>query len=171
MLVSAIVAQARNRVIGRDNQIPWYLPADLAWFKKCTSGHHIIMGRKCFESIGRPLPKRTNIVITRDPFFIGTGLVVARSVEEALEICLENGENEAFVIGGGQIYQQTMPFLDKLYLTDVELEVPDGDVFFPKTDPSEWRQIFGEKHLPDEKNEWPFTFRILEKINPASPMD
>lgn len=171
MTVSAIAAQARNRVIGRDNQIPWYLPADFAWFKKCTLGHHIVMGRKCFESIGRPLPKRTNVVITRDPFFIGTGLVVARSVDEALEICLENGENEAFIIGGGQIYEQTMEFWDKVYLTDVELDVPDGDVFFPKIDPAEWRQIFAEKHAADEKNELDFTFRIMEKISGTAPTD
>jgi dihydrofolate reductase len=164
MQVSAIVAQAKNRVIGRDNSIPWYLPADFAWFKKCTLDHHIIMGRKCFESIGRPLPKRTNIVITRDPFFVGTGLVVARSVEDALEMAAENGEKEAFIIGGGQIYQQSMNFWDKIYLTDVQMEVPDGDVFFPKIDTKNWQETFSEKHAPDEKNEWAFTFRILERL-------
>ena len=167
MQVSTIVATAQNRVIGRDNQIPWYLPADLAWFKKQTLGHHIIMGRNCFESIGRPLPKRTNVVISRDPFFVATGVVVARSVEEALEIALENGETEAFIIGGGQIYAQTEPFWDKIFWTEVELEV-EGDVFFPEIKANEWREVFSEKHLPDAKNEWAFTFKILEKVAPNS---
>lgn len=162
MTVSAIVAVAKNGVIGLQNQIPWYLPADLAWFKKQTLGHHIIMGRKCFESIGRPLPKRVNIVITRDPFFVGEGLVVARSVSEALEIALDAGETEAFIIGGGQIYRQSLEFWDKIYLTEVDLDTP-GDVFFPEIRADDWRETFSEKHLPDEKNEWSFTFRILEK--------
>ena len=169
MTISAIVAQARGRAIGRDNQIPWHLPADLAWFKKCTLGHHIVMGRKCFESIGRPLPRRTNVVITRDPGFDAPGTIVVRSVEEAIETCRAGGENEAFIIGGGQIYLQTMRFWDKIYLTDVELEVPDADVFFPKTDPADWRQVFFEKHAADEKNPAPFTFRILEKITDPAP--
>ncbi len=171
MLVSAIVAQARNRVIGRDNQIPWHLPADLAWFKKWTMGHHLIMGRKCFDSIGRPLPKRVNVVVTRDAFFLGTGLVVARTVDEAFEICLEAGESEVFVIGGGQIYEQTMPLWDKIYLTDVELDVPDGDVFFPKIDVREWRQVFSERREADEKNHWAHTFRILERSGAGAAED
>lgn len=163
MIVSAIVAVAKNNVIGLNNGIPWYMPADLVWFKKQTLGHHIIMGRKCFESIGRPLPKRVNMVITRDPFFIGTGIVVARSVDEALEIALDAGDDEAFIIGGGQIYRQSLEFWDKIYLTEVDIDTP-GDVFFPEIEVGEWREIFSEKHPPDEKNEWPFTFKILEKI-------
>lgn len=162
MLVSAIVAVARNNVIGHDNQIPWYLPADLAWFKRCTLGHAIIMGRKCFRSIGRPLPKRTNIVITRDPFFVADGVVLANSIEAALELAYDAGETEAFIIGGGEIYGQTRQFWDKIYLTEVDLEV-EGDTFFPEINPAEWRETFREAHAPDAKNEWPFVFRILEK--------
>ncbi len=162
MLVSAIAAAARNGVIGKDNQIPWYLPADLAWFKKTTLNHCVIMGRKCFRSIGRPLPKRTNIVITRDPFFVAEGVKIAHSISEALEIAHDLGETEAFIVGGGEIYKQSIEFWDKIYLTEVEIEV-EGDVFFPKINPDEWREIFMETHQPDEKNEVAFTFKILEK--------
>ncbi|MFN4253378.1 MAG: type 3 dihydrofolate reductase [Saprospiraceae bacterium] len=163
MLVSAIVAVAKNNVIGKDNQIPWYLPADLAWFKRCTLGHAVIMGRKCFRSIGRPLPKRTNIVITRDPFFVADGVVIVNSIEAALDYAFDAGETEAFIIGGGEIYRQSVEFWDKIYLTEVDLETK-GDVFFPETDPTAWRETFREAHEPDAKNEWPFVFRILEKI-------
>lgn len=162
MLVSAIVATAKNNVIGKDNQIPWYLPADLAYFKRTTLGHHIIMGRNSFHSIGRPLPKRTNIVVTRDPFFQADGVLVAHSVEEALGMAYDNGETEVFIIGGGAIYRETQDLWDKIYLTEVALEV-EGDVFFPETDPAEWRETWREHHEPDAKNEWAYTFRILER--------
>jgi dihydrofolate reductase len=132
MIVSAIVAVAKNGVIGAEGQIPWYLPADLAWFKKTTLGHHIIMGRNSFHSIGRPLPKRTNIVVTRDPFFSAEGVLIAHSVEEALGMAFDNGETEAFIIGGGQIYKESIDLWDKLYLTSVETE-PEGDVFRKQT--------------------------------------
>lgn len=163
MLVSAIVAVAKNNVIGKDNQIPWYLPADLAYFKRTTLEHHVIMGRNCFHSIGRPLPKRTNIVITRDLFFQADGVLVAHSVEEALGIAYDNGEQEAFIIGGGAIYRESADLWDKIYLTEVDLEVA-GDVFFPALDLAEWRETWREHHLPDEKNEWAYTFRILERV-------
>jgi dihydrofolate reductase len=163
MLVSAIVATARRNVIGHNNQIPWYLPADLAYFKRTTLGHHIIMGRNCFESIGRPLPKRTNIVLTRDPFFTSTGVLTAHSIEDALGMAYDHGETEAFIIGGGQIYRDTADLWDKIYLTEVDVDV-QGDVFFPETDPAEWRETWREAHGPDEKNEWAYTFRTLERV-------
>lgn len=163
MLISAIVAAAKNNVIGKDNQIPWYLPADLAYFKRTTLDHHVIMGRNCFRSIGRPLPKRTNIVITRDPFFRADGVLVAHSIEEALGIAYDNGETEAFIIGGGAIYRETEDLWDKIYLTDVALEA-EGDVFFPEINPAEWSETWREHHEPDAKNEWAYTFRILERI-------
>ena len=128
MLISTIVATAQNNVIGKDNQIPWYLPADLQYFKKITLNHHIIMGRNCFESIGRPLPKRTNVVVTRNPFFIATGCVVTHSIEEALRLAEKNGEEEVFIIGGGEIYQQSVEFWDRIYWTEVALNT-EGDVF------------------------------------------
>jgi dihydrofolate reductase len=162
MLVSSIVATAQNNVIGKDNQIPWYLPADLAYFKRTTLNHHVIMGRNCYESIGKPLPKRTNIVLTRDPFFTASGIVVAHSIEDALGIAYDNGEEEAFIIGGGEIYRQTADLWDKIYLTQVAL-MADGDVFFPEIDPSEWVAISHEKHEPDEKNEWAYSFWVYER--------
>ncbi len=162
MMVSAIVAMAKNRVIGQDNQIPWYLPADLKYFKKTTLNHHIIMGRKSFESIGRPLPKRTNIIITRNPFYIATNCLVVNSLESALALAHENGEEEAFIIGGGEIYRMSMPLLDRLYLTEVDLE-PEGSVFFPEFDWSEWELVSEEAHAPDEKNEMPYVFKVLER--------
>lgn len=164
MIVSAIVATAKNNVIGKNNDIPWYLPADLKYFKKTTLNHHIIMGRKSFQSIGKPLPKRTNIVITRNPFFIASNCIMSTSVEEALSIAQDNGETEAFIIGGGQIYELSKSYWDKLYLTEVDLEV-DGDIFFPQLNQDEWKLISSEHHEPDEKNEHPYTFKIFERIS------
>jgi dihydrofolate reductase len=163
MLVSAIVAAARNRVIGKDNQIPWYLSSDLKYFKKVTLGHHVIMGRNSFVSIGRPLPKRTNIIITRDPYFAASGCLVARSVEEALSLAYDNDETEAFIIGGGQIYELSMPLLDRIYLTEVDAE-PEGDVFFPEFDLDKWMLISSEAHPADEKNDHDYTFKVYERI-------
>ncbi len=162
MTISAIAATARNNVIGKDNQIPWYLPEDLKFFKRTTLKHHIIMGRKNFRSIGRPLPKRTNIVITRDPFFTATGCIVAHSLSEALETAKRNGEDEAFIIGGGEIYRQSLPFWDKIYLTEVDLEV-EGDVFFPEIDEKDWNEISSEPHKADERNAYDYIFRVLER--------
>ena len=162
MIISAIVATAHEGVIGKDNEIPWYLPADFAYFKKTTLNHHIIMGRNCYESIGRPLPKRTNIVVTRNPFYVVSGCVVVHSVEEGLRLAESNGEEEVFIIGGGEIYQQTMHLLDRLYLTEVDLDT-EGSVFFPKINPAEWDLVSEEKHQKDEKNEWNYTFKVFER--------
>lgn len=162
MIVSAIAAMARNRAIGYQNRIPWYLPADLKYFKRTTMNHHIIMGRKSFQSIGKPLPKRTNIVITRDPFFVASNVLIARSVEEALEMAFDNGEEEAFIIGGGQIYEQSLPYWDRLYLTVVDIEVK-GDVFFPAIEENEWKLVSEEKHQADQNNEWDYAFRVYER--------
>lgn len=163
MIISAIVAIARNFAIGRQNQIPWYLPADLKYFKKVTTGHHVIMGRKSFESIGRPLPNRTNVVITRDPYFVATGCTVVHSLREALAFAIANGETEAFIIGGGEIYRQSWPLLDRLYLTEVDTEPEESDVFFPKIDETEWRELSREAHAADEKNTSSYVFRVLER--------
>jgi dihydrofolate reductase len=163
MLVSAIVAVAKNNVIGKDNQIPWYLPADLAYFKRTTMGHHILMGRNSFRSIGRPLPKRTNVVLTRDLFFSAEGVLVAHSIEEALGIAFDNGETEAFIIGGGAIYRDSMDLWDRLYLTEVDIQ-PEGDVFFPELEPDTWKESWREEHLSDAKNEYGYVFRILDRV-------
>jgi len=163
MKTSCIVAIGHNNVIGHENKIPWYLPADLKYFKACTTGHHVIMGKNCYLSIGKPLPNRTNIIITRDPFFISTGCVVVHSIKEALQVALENGEEEVFIIGGGQIYDQTAELWDKLYLTEVEVKA-EGDVFFPTINLDEWQIISEKKCLAEEKNEYNYTFKILERI-------
>lgn len=163
MIVSAIVAVTQNRVIGKDNQIPFYLPADLAYFKRTTLNHHVIMGRNSFHSIGKPLPKRTNIVVTHDPFFTAEGVLVAHSIEEALGIAYDNGETEVFILGGGVIYAESMDLWDKLYITDVAVEM-EGDTYFPKINPDEWRETWREAHEPDTKNAWPYVFRILERV-------
>lgn len=162
MRISAIVAMANNRVIGRNNDIPWYLPADLKYFKKVTLGHHIIMGRKCYESIGNPLPKRTNIVITRNLFYVSSGCLVTHSLEDALQIAKNNGEEEAFIIGGAQIYDLAMPYVERLYLTEVNLEV-EGDVLFSELDMEQWNLLSEEAHTADEKNPYDYVFKVLER--------
>ena len=162
MTISAIVAVGKNNVIGYKNTIPWYLPADFAYFKRTTLGHHIIMGRKCFESIGRPLPKRTNIIVTRDPFYLSSGCIVVHSLREALALAAQNGENEAFIIGGGEIYTQTMDLINKLYVTEVDIEA-EGDVFFPEIDAAVWQLISEEKHDKDEKNEFDYTYKVYQR--------
>ena len=162
MIISAVVAVANNRVIGKDNDIPWYLPADLKYFKKTTLGHHILMGRKCYTSIGKPLPKRTNIIVTRDPYFISSNCLVVSNIEEGLEKAYDNGEKECFIIGGGTIYDQTKELWDKLYITEVDLNV-DGDIFFPEIDFNEWTLLNEEPHEPDEKNPYHYTFKVLSR--------
>lgn len=163
MIISAIVAMTHNRVIGANNNIPWYLPADLKYFKKTTMGHHIIMGRKTFLSIGRPLPKRTNIVLTRDPFFVATGVNVMSSIDEALEFARDAEVQEVFIIGGGELYKQSMPKLDRIYLTKVHANV-EGDVFFPEMSELEWKLISDEPHKADEKNNFDYNFQIYDRI-------
>jgi len=162
MIISCIVAVAKNNVIGKDNDIPWYLPNDLKYFKKRTLNHHILMGRKCYQSIGKPLPKRTNVIITRDPYFISSNCIVTQSIEQALSVAYENGEEEVFIIGGGTIYEQTQNIWDRLYLTEVDLEV-EGDVFFPNIDLGEWDLVSSEAHSKDEKNEFDHNFNVYHR--------
>ena len=163
MTISAIVAISKNRVIGNENDIPWYLPADLKYFKKTTLNHPIIMGRNTFQSIGKPLPKRANIVLTRNPFFIASGCLITHSLEQALELAFDHEDEEVFIIGGGQIYELALPYLDKIYLTEVDLEVP-GEVFFPILPDDEWKEVAAEAHQADEKNEYAYTFKIYTRI-------
>jgi len=143
MIISAIVARAENRIIGIDNDLPWRLPKDLKWFKSKTQNRHVIMGRKSFESLGRPLPNRVNIVITRDKSFIHTGIVVVHSIPEALIYADKEGEQEAFILGGGKIYEQTKGLWNRLYLTKVKAS-PKGDTYFPEVDLSNYKLEFEE---------------------------
>jgi dihydrofolate reductase len=167
MRISAIVAMSTNRVIGSENQIPWHLPADLKFFQQTTMGHHVIMGRKNYQSIGRPLKGRTNIVITRDPFFVSSGCLVVHSLEEALAIAQRNQDAEPFVIGGGEIYRLAMDYLDRIYLTQVDVVV-SGDVYFPEFDIDQWRLVSETIHPADARNAHTFTIRVLDRIIPHS---
>lgn len=162
MIVSAIVAAATNHVIGDGHDIPWHLSSDLKYFKRTTLDHHVIMGRKTFEGIGRPLPKRTNIVLTRDPLYIGTGIISAHSVEEALTIAYDNDETEVFIIGGGEIYLQSMPYWDRVYLTRV-LATPTGHVLFPELPTSEWNLVSSEPHTAAENDDHDFVFEVYDR--------
>ncbi|PCE68170.1 type 3 dihydrofolate reductase [Salinivibrio sp. YCSC6] len=159
MRVSLIAAMAKDRVIGKDNQMPWHLPADLAWFKRTTLGLPVVMGRKTFESIGRPLPKRTNIVISRDPDYQPDGVTVVASPEQALAAVGDVAE--VMVIGGGTIYDAFLPRADRLYLTFIDTHV-EGDTRFPDWGEG-WTQVASETHAPDEKNAHPLTFTVWER--------
>ncbi|MEK7617825.1 MAG: dihydrofolate reductase [Patescibacteria group bacterium] len=157
--ISLIVAIAKNRAIGKDNKLLWYLPEDLKRFKKLTTGHAIIMGRKTFESIGKPLPNRTNIIVTRDPVYKAEGCFVAHSVEEAIYKAQSFEKNEIFIIGGGQIFEQALGLADKLYVTIVEKEYHDADSFFPEY--SHFTKIILQEE--DEYEGMKYKFLELEK--------
>ena len=163
MRVSTIVGISKNRAIGKENDIPWYLPADLKYFKKVTTGHPIIMGRKCFESIGRALPNRTNIIVSRNPEFHIEGCILVHSLDAALTVAKEKGAEEAFIIGGGEIYEKGLPLSTKLYLTEIDIEVEDADVFFPDLNQDNWTEISAIAHQKDPKNPYDYTFRVLER--------
>jgi dihydrofolate reductase len=154
MIISLIAAMDKNRLIGNHNQLPWHLPADLAHFKALTLNKPIIMGRKTYESIGKLLPQRRNIIISRQQLLI-PGAEVFASVEQALDIL--SSEQEVIIIGGAMIFQQTLPLAQKMYLTIIE-HVFTGDAFFPDWDKKAWREVSYEFHEPDEKNKYPYYF-------------
>jgi dihydrofolate reductase len=168
MKVYSIVACSSNRAIGRDNQIPWYLPADLSYFKKVTSGHCIIMGRKTYESIGRPLPKRVNIVISRNKEFKPEGVLVFSSFLEAIQYASKEVNRDIFVIGGGEIYRQALAVSSKIFYTEVDTEIIDATVFFPEIATSEWTLLSEEFHQKDEHNPYNYTFKVYERIDPVT---
>lgn len=155
MLVSIIAAMDRNRLIGNKNQLPWHLPADLAHFKKVTMGKPIIMGRKTYESIGRPLPGRSNIVLTRSPDFHAEGVLMANTLQQALDFAA--GEDEVMIIGGSSIYELALPGADRLYMTYVENSC-EGDAWFPEFDIEQWTIVASEQHTADEKNPSDYRF-------------
>lgn len=154
-----IVARGLNNEIGKNNQLLWHLPNDLKHFKEKTSGHYIIMGRKNFEAIGRPLPKRTSVVITRDKSYTAPGCIVVHSPEEAIEAA--KGQEEVFVIGGGEIYNQMLDKTSKIYMTIVH-NTFDADTFFPPLNISEWKQISWHDFEADEKH--PYRYSIVELV-------
>ena len=161
MLISAIVAISKNNVIGRDGHLPWHLSADLKRFKAITTGHSIILGRKNYDDIGRPLPNRTNYELTRNANFEAPGCTVCNSLAQAVESAQSAGESECFIIGGAAVYREAMPLVKKMYVTRVESDV-DGDVFFPEWGEG-WRKVSEESFPADEKNDFPTVFEVWER--------
>ena len=158
--VSLIVAIARNRVIGINNTLPWHLPADLKHFKALTMGHHMIMGRKTFESIGKPLPGRTSVVVTRNADYSTPGVMVVNSLDAAIATC--GNDEEIFVIGGAELFQQSIKLADRIYLTEIDADI-SGDTTFAEIDHTTWQEIERTSNAPDEKNAYSYHFVVYEK--------
>ena len=171
MHLAIIVAASRNGVIGRNNALPWHLPGDLQYFKRVTMGKPILMGRKTFESIGRPLPGRTNVVISRNPAFQAEGVKIVGTLNEALELArdmaLIDGVDELVVIGGEQIYREALPRTQRLYLTEVHADV-DGDAYLPDICREDWREVSRELHGASDTNPYDYSFVVLER-SPGLP--
>lgn len=165
--LSIIVAMGKNRVIGVNGGIPWKLPNELQLFKRVTMGHHIIMGRKTWESIGRLLPGRTTVIVTRQKDYAAPGARVVNSLDSALAAC--GAGDEVFVIGGGELYRETLPIANRIYLTTVEA-TPEGDTRMPDIDFSRWREVSSEQHMADEKHAYHYRFSIYERDNAMSAL-
>jgi dihydrofolate reductase len=159
MTISIIVAIAQNYAIGKNNQLLWNMPHDLKHFKETTSGHTVIMGRKTFDSVGKPLPRRRNIVVTRQDIEIA-GCEVVQSIIEAIELCRD--EEEVFIVGGAEIYRQSMDISNRIYLTIIHHDF-EADTFFPEIDYSEWEETTREDYQADEKNPYPYSFITLDR--------
>ena len=165
MTIAIIAAVAANGVIGRNNDLPWHLSADLKRLKTLTTGHHMIMGRRTFESLGRPLPNRTTIVITRDPSFHADDVEVAHSLDEALDRAA--GDDLVFIAGGTKVFEAALHRADRMYLTRVHAE-PEGDTWFPEFDDvKEWQLVDSEHFEADEKNDYPYSFLTYERVGAA----
>jgi dihydrofolate reductase len=162
MRISMIVAAGENNVIGRNNDLPWKLPKDMRYFKETTSGHPVVMGRKTLESLGNPLPNRTNIVITRNSKLPFDGIIITSTPTEALEKAAKEHNEEVFIIGGGEIFTQTLAITDRVYLTRVHYEF-EGDAYFPELPENEWQCTSADHHEPDEKHAYAFTFEVWDR--------
>jgi dihydrofolate reductase len=160
MIIALIVAMADGRVIGKNNALPWHLPADLKHFKQCTLGKPVVMGRKTFESIGKPLPGRTNIIITRDAQYQAEGCRVVHSLGEALSAAQDAGE--VMIIGGSQLFEHVLPIAKRIYLTEIHAKFA-GDIYFPELMQGEWREVSRQAHVTDERNHYPYSFIVLER--------
>lgn len=166
MIISIIVAVSENNIIGKDNSLIWHLPSDMKYFKEKTTGHCVITGRKNYESIPekfRPLPNRTNIVVTRQKDYLAPGAIVIASIEGAIEKAKEIGAEEVFIIGGAEIYKQSMHLADKLYVTKIYYEF-EGDVSFPEIDITTWKETKRIDFKADEKNKYDHSFGEYEKV-------
>ncbi len=167
MIISLIAALSENRVIGKNNDLPWQLPDDMKYFMQTTKGHHTIMGRKNYDSIPekfKPLPNRTNIVVTHQQGFPAPGCIVVNSLDKGLEIARANGERETFIIGGSEIYKLAMPYADRLYLTEIHAVI-EGDTYFPDVNPTEWIETSRRYHQADDRHLYNFDFVIYDNIN------
>lgn len=165
--IAYVVAMDDNRLIGRNNALPWRLPDDMRWFRRHTIGKPCIMGRKTYDSLParfRPLPDRLNIVVTRNPDYDAPGAVVVHSVEDALEIAGQtDGVTEIIIVGGADLFRRLLPIVDRLYLTRVH-DAAEGDVYFPEFDPAQWREVYREEHPADENHAFAFTWLILDRV-------
>jgi dihydrofolate reductase len=165
MIVSLIAALTKNNVIGKNNDLPWHLPDDMKYFMQTTKGHYVIMGRKNYESIPekfRPLPNRTNIVVTRQKNFLAPNCIVVNSLEEGLSLAREAGQQEAFIIGGAEIYSRSLDYAHRLYLTEIHGEI-EGDTYFPEFEKPDWKEVSRRHHAADERHAFAFDFVIYEK--------
>ena len=162
MTISLVVAAAQNDAIGKDGKIPWHLPNDMKHFKNITWGMPVIMGRKTFESLGKPLAGRKNIAITRQPEWKAEGVVIVKNLEDALFVAKQTDAKEVFVIGGGEIYRLAFEKTKRIYLTSVKAET-EGDTFFPELNPDEWYLVSEDNHEADDKHKYAYSFQVWEK--------
>ena len=164
MIISLIVVADEHNGIGKNNQLLCHLPADLKYFKQTTTGHHIVMGRKTYDSVGKPLPNRVNIVITRNSLLSLPGCIVVADLQQAISYAAENGETELFITGGGTIYAQAMGIANRIYLTRIHHNF-EADTFFPVIEPTMWKELSSEFNEQDEKNTYDYTFQVLERLS------
>lgn len=165
MIISLIAAMAENRVIGKDNDLPWRLPDDMKFFMQTTKGHHVIMGRKNYDSLldkFKPLPDRTNIVVTRQKNFNAPGCIVVNGIEKGIEIARNNKEQELFIIGGAEIYKLTLSVAHRIYLTEIKAIV-EGDTYFPEFKATEWKEVSRKPHPADDRHRYAFDFVTYER--------
>jgi dihydrofolate reductase len=166
MIISLIAAVSKNKVIGKNNDLPWHLPDDMKYFMQTTKTHHVIMGRKNYESIPekfRPLPNRSNIVVTRQADYQAPDCIIVHSLEESLQVAESSQEPEVFIIGGAEIYKQGFPLTQRLYLTEIYADI-EGDTYFPAFDPKEWKEVSRIHHGTDERHLYEFDFVVYEKV-------
>lgn len=164
MIRSIIVARADNHVIGKDNSLIWHMPHDLRFFKETTSGHYVLMGRKSYEAVGKPLPNRLNIIITRNSDYQAENCLVLHSLQEALELAKQQKQQEVFILGGGEIYKQALSqgWVDRIYLTEIK-DTFEGDTYFPELNPDDWEETKREEYQADHQNPHAYAFVTLER--------
>lgn len=165
MILSFIVAVSDNNAIGRHNTLPWHLPEDLKFFKRTTMGKPVIMGRKTFDSLGRPLPGRLNIVLSsHKDIVLPEGVLLFDDINTAIERLQSEPVNESFIIGGGKVFETTLPYADRMYITRVHCTIPDADAFFPEIDHTHWKLTWDEDHPADEQHQYAYSFQHYDRI-------